>query len=276
MECCHPGNAADSACLGASEETESDVGGCTATSSTATASADDDLFFIWICNECGHWRNCRHFQEFKHDLSNFGVLKWSCNDPSDCCVFLDLNIKIKGSRIITSTYQKPMNLYLYLPAASAHPRGMIKGVIYGLLRRYREQNTYYSDYVRFAKLLYRRLLARGWQWKDIKPIFTDAHRRICQPTVDSTTNAVVIPTKRERQLFLHLEYHPNGIPRHVVRQLYDKHCHQFERLLGVKPPIIAYTRLPNLGDKATKAKLHEAPGKPASFYLGEHRSREHR
>ena len=48
---------------------------------------------------------------------------------------------------------------------------MVKGVIYSLLRRYYKQNSAYSDYLRFAGLLYRRLLARGYVKAAIRPLF---------------------------------------------------------------------------------------------------------
>ena len=45
---------------------------------------------------------------------------------------MDLTIKIKDlDQIDTRTYQKPMNLYLYIPEASAHPRNVMKGMIAG-------------------------------------------------------------------------------------------------------------------------------------------------
>ena len=134
----------------------------------------NDIFGIWICDECKCWKTCHHWARFKSDLK-FGILTWTTPDPAKSVVFLDLRITIEGDRLVTSTYQKPLNLYLYLAGSSAHPAGMIKGVIYGLLRRYREQNTYYSDYIKFAALLYTRLLVRGHLPEDIRPIFLAAH-----------------------------------------------------------------------------------------------------
>ncbi|KAL7530990.1 hypothetical protein ACHAWF_003587, partial [Thalassiosira exigua] len=101
----------------------------------------DDLFGIWICDECNNPAQCRHWNQFQTKLNNFGVLRWTINEPSKQCVFLDLSIKIDGHRNVTCTYQKPTKLALYLPGSSAHPAGMIKGTIFGLLRRYYKQNT---------------------------------------------------------------------------------------------------------------------------------------
>jgi hypothetical protein len=42
-------------------------------------------------------------------------LRWVIEEPSASTVFLDLKIQIENSRIRFSTFQKPMNLYLYIP-----------------------------------------------------------------------------------------------------------------------------------------------------------------
>ena len=39
-----------------------------------------------------------------------------------------------------------MNFYLYLPPNSAHPPGVIKGLLLGLIRWFHAQNTHHSDY----------------------------------------------------------------------------------------------------------------------------------
>ena len=71
-----------------------------------------------------------------------------------------------------------MNIFLYLTGTSAHPSGTIKGTIYGLLQRYHQQNTYYSDYIKFASVLYRNLLAQAHSRDEICPIFLEAHNKI--------------------------------------------------------------------------------------------------
>ncbi|KAL7534362.1 hypothetical protein ACHAXR_005819, partial [Thalassiosira sp. AJA248-18] len=81
---------------------------------------------------------------FCHDVNNFvgGKLKWEIEERSREVNFFDLTITIyQLNQIETCTYQKPMNLQLYIPQASAHPKGEIKGMIFGELRRYKKQNS---------------------------------------------------------------------------------------------------------------------------------------
>ena len=130
----------------------------------------DDIFAVWTGNTTTDW------DAFCADVNDFGVLTWDIenNPPATSVDFLDLTLTIEGSRIVTKTFQKKMNLYLYLPAASAHPEGCIKGTIFGLVRRYHAQNTYCKDYVHFVTLLYTRLLERGWERGYVRGLILDA------------------------------------------------------------------------------------------------------
>jgi len=93
----------------------------------------DDVFGIWIPLE----RNSQEvWTNFKEEINNWGNLKWKVEDLLQQTVFLDLNIEIKGSRKQTKTFQKSMNLYLYIPPLSAHPHSCFKGLVAGEMRRY--------------------------------------------------------------------------------------------------------------------------------------------
>ena len=54
-----------------------------------------------------------------------------------------------------------MNLYLYLHHASAHPPGVLKGMINGSLCQYYLQISHRSDYLRMIRLLGDQLVAWG-------------------------------------------------------------------------------------------------------------------
>ena len=116
------------------------------------------------------------------DTNNFGILTWEFEELSNSVDFLDLTITIENNSIVTKTYQKAMNLYQYIPSTSAHPPGIIKGIIYGLLRNYNFQNTRESDYFNMAKLLFRRHVARGWSKAVMKEYILAADARLRNPT----------------------------------------------------------------------------------------------
>ncbi|KAL3789320.1 hypothetical protein ACHAWO_007576 [Cyclotella atomus] len=81
----------------------------------------DDVFLIWL-GECdARWNSLVSL------FNNFGILKWDCEKPKKSVNFLDLNLTIEGRRVVTRTYQKPDNPYLYIPPHSAHPDGIVHG-----------------------------------------------------------------------------------------------------------------------------------------------------
>jgi hypothetical protein len=97
----------------------------------------DDIFGVWLpprTNKSVTWNNLTTL------LNSWGNLEWEANTPSTTTHFLDLNVTLKHSTIITSTYQLPLNLYLFIPPRSAHPSSCLKGLIKGELNRYWLQN----------------------------------------------------------------------------------------------------------------------------------------
>lgn len=230
----------------------------------------DDMFGIWIGSDA-------EWVEFQNDTNNFGILTWDFEEPSLSVDFLDLTISIEANTIVTTTFQKALNLYQYIPPHSAHPPKMIQGIIYGLLKNYYIQNTKKEDYHNITIKLYHRLVARGWNAADIKSHILAADTRIknsnppilpLQPPIIETTDEA---DDTKDTIFIHWEYHPNDIPRRRVRAIYNNTCGELlKEDLDICNTIIAYSRPPNLKDMITKAKLHQAPGKEASkYYSGE-------
>ena len=94
-------------------------------------------------------------KDVKHDLNDFGRLKWTVENPAMLADFLDVSLTIQDGRIVSRTHQKKLNLYLYLAGSSAHTPSTLKSLIFGEMRRYCLTNTYSQDYVHFAALLLR-------------------------------------------------------------------------------------------------------------------------
>jgi len=229
----------------------------------------DDIFGIWIGNTTTDW------VEFCNDVDNFGILTWDIKQQrlTTSVVFLDLTLSIEGNRIVTRTFQKKMNLFLYLPAASAHPPNCIKGTIYGLVGRYYAQNTYRKDYVYFCKLLYRNLVARGWTREYIRQVINEASKNIEGKAALPTTANTSSPSNecKPNPLYIHMQYHPDGISRKQVRELYEVHCKElFEEELKITSFTLAYSRPKNTRDYVSQAKLHQAEGRTSSTIMGEH------
>ncbi len=218
----------------------------------------DDIFGIWISDGETHQETEQPWINFCCDLQSFGLLRWDVSKLSTSLAFLDLNIEIKRNEISTSTFQKAMNLYLYLPGSSAHPKGTIKGTIYGQMLSYYENNSQYKDYIKFTCLLYQRLIARSHQQNDIRPIFLQSHASIIARSRTPRPTPTTDRDDGKQAIYLHFTYHPEDVPRSIIRGLYYKHMNIAERHLDLAPPIIAYTRPTNLGEICSQARLHEA------------------
>jgi len=175
-----------------------------------------------------------------------------------------------------------MNLYLYITPSSNHSPKQIKAIIYQLMRRYKLQNTKYSDYIKYTLLLYRRHLAQGHLPDDVWPYFKQAQQKLQdqasqllpQEEEEEEEAAALNPnnlfSKEGRLSYLHFIYNKDDIPERVTQQLHSHHCSSLQKKLGLLPPKVCYLRPKNIGDLATKASLHKPPGKPARYFMGEH------
>jgi hypothetical protein len=123
----------------------------------------DDILGIWLPGHSvtSHEED-EEWLDFKREINTFGRLRWTVSKLTSKSVFLDLVITLgfKG-QFSFRTYQKELNLHLYIPAASAHPPGTLKGTIFGNLQRYWQQNANQMDYVNMTQSFWRPLYNRG-------------------------------------------------------------------------------------------------------------------
>jgi hypothetical protein len=172
----------------------------------------DDIITIW--QPPAH-DNETIFTNFKNKLCSWGTLQWEIEQPSLNTTFLDLNISISKQRIHFSTFQKPLNLYLYLPPLSAHPTSCLKGLIKGELYRYWIQN----DPTNFKLLVTRfieRLHARGHSLIHLTPLLTQAAASLSYNKIQDT----LVEDTENDTLFIHWVHHPKGLTGNGIRRLY--------------------------------------------------------
>jgi hypothetical protein len=203
----------------------------------------DDIFGVWLpprTDKSATWNN------FNTLLNSWGNLKWEANTPSTTTHFLDLNVTIKNSTITASTYQKPLNLYLYIPPRSAHPYSCLKGLIKGELGRYWLQNQP-ADFQDLVTQFLIRLHNRGHTIEQLSPIFSRA-----ASSLESNQHRSQNKMENNDTLYLHWEHHPKGLQRKTLRQIYNT------TLRSVNPfqnMTMAVSRPKNLRDVLTKASL---------------------
>jgi len=231
----------------------------------------DDIFGVALVGEEDGF-STDEWNKFQTDIDDFGILRWEVNEPSFSVNFLDLTITIEEGAIVSRTYQKPINLFQYISPNSAHPPWMIKGIISSMLNRYYYQNTYVEDYWTVSMQFYNHLKDRGWDGAIIEPHFVVAHERIrSHPRKKREQVDEKYPSNKDIAI-LHMEYHPDDIPRKRVRDLWNENCALLERSvdeggLGIEHMICAYSRPRNLRDLLQKAKLYQLESKEVSTYF---------
>jgi hypothetical protein len=204
----------------------------------------DDILGIWVPPS-----NVDNdsFERFKAKLNSWGSLKWVVQNPTKRIQFLDLDLSLDNSRITMETYQKPMNLYLYIPPLSAHPPSCFKGLIFGEIRRYWLQNTPEKFQELLSKFV-QRLVNRGHNLHTLTQILTKA-----ASTLDSRLQNHDTPKKDDNNtLYIHWRYHPNGLQCSDIRQIFDKTLHSH---LPYDSMHIAISRPKNLRDMLSKSAL---------------------
>jgi hypothetical protein len=161
----------------------------------------DDILGIWLPSS----NNKHTWNKFKEKLNNWGKLKWSLEDPSKQVHFLDLTINLTESSINFSTYQKPLNLYLYIPPLSAHPNSCLKGLIKGEMNRYWLQNNPQDFQILLTKFI-ERLHARGHTITDLAPVLLQAAASLTHHKMNRKEN-----DNEDSTLYIHWKYHPKGL-----------------------------------------------------------------
>jgi hypothetical protein len=129
-------------------------------------------------------------------------LIWS--ESASTCNFLDINIWVSNKNSIqTNVYQKPLNIYTYLPFHSYHTPSQKRGFIKAEALRYARICSHKSDYLKMIKLLTIRLQRRGYPLHFIHNAIKDVswHNRV-EHLFKSAKN------KKEIPLLYKIQYNP--------------------------------------------------------------------
>lgn len=244
----------------------------------------DDGIGIWLVDDDPQVFE-EQFKQFQHDMQGWYGLEWTFTTPSTTIDFMDLTISIVDGKIETTIFEKAQNLYLYIPPHSSHPRGVLTGLICGQVLRFRRLCSKRSDSNKKIKEFAQRLLARGHSREDLEPIFAKAEKnalnylRRSQSDIDKLDKQKWIKSKK--QIFLHLQYHPEDPQSREIQKLWtDLVSHPAgdtplsemkngeDEKVGFSNLVVAYSRPLNLGNRFTIRDIHSR-GRPVSEYLAE-------
>jgi len=224
----------------------------------------DDIFGVWLSDtnntitqsstQDNTWSN------FKNSLNQFGSLRWNIETPTTSTTFLDLSLTLKDGRITTTTYQKPLNLYLYIPPLSAHPPSCLKGLVTSEIYRYWIQNTEEADFIRITTNFILRLLQRGHQLENLYPLLKSAAANIEYSNIRERNEK----SRHDDTMYIHWPFHPTDISKNKIRRIYNQTLQGHDGFKNLK---MAISRPKNLRDILCKTDLPIIQNKNVSDIL---------
>jgi hypothetical protein len=175
----------------------------------------DDVLAAWI-----HHPNPsidrQNFLAFQASMNSFGTLVWEFTPLEKQVDFMDLTVSVTPLGIHTRLFEKPLNLYLYIPPHSAHAPGILRGLVFGMTGRIFRLTSHWRDQQSAVRHLFLRLCKRGYTSTQLRPIFKAALARIDNPPLPD-------PWFHEKRCFLHLPFHPNDPRSSTVQRLFREH-----------------------------------------------------
>lgn len=244
----------------------------------------DDILGIWLAHPDPE-TNERLWLKFQEVVNNFHGLEWEFTKLSKKdVIFMDMSLSIIDGRVESTLYEKPLALYLYIPPHSAHPPGVLAGLVMGNVLRFFLLCTVKSDIQVKLDEFYARLLNRGHQPSTLLPLFdkaiSNAASYIEKSDEDKKAAALAKIEAAQRSVYFHLTYHPNDPPSRTIQRLWREFVaepmdglplNKMENLQGFEIPVdkltIAYHRAPNLGNLLSYRKIDKRTGPKVSSFV---------
>jgi len=233
----------------------------------------DDVIGVYLCDP-----DPEHDQDtwsrLQAAMNRAPGLTWEFSDLSQQVDFMDLTLRIDHGRITTTLYEKPLNLHLYIPPHSAHPPGLLPGIIFGTLFRIYTLCSSKEDTATRTKIFFQRLLARGYKAEKIRPLFLCAIE-----TAKNYSGPADGNRDKDSFIIFHLPFHPNDPASYEIQRAW-RECiaepqykmpvwnipnPKTRQRCGIKRMIIAYRRPMNLGNLLSHRNL-DTVGPPVSSY----------
>ena len=191
-------------------------------------------------------------------------------------------IAIHGDRIITSLYEKAMNLYLYIPPHSDRLLGVLTRLVSGNILCIYFLCSKQEDINLCMKEFYVRLLFRGYQRELLIPEFTGFITRACAFIKCGCVQRCAADQDRDtrgRVLFC-LKYHPKDLTSKYLQNKWRQHLlhlpwepplwrmkNKHKIPIGINSMCVAYSHPKHLGNIFTYQKVDYPEGDPVSSYM---------
>ena len=121
----------------------------------------DDVIGIWSPNPNTQTDDIE-WNSFQDTMNTFPGLTWEFSERAKTVDFMDMTISITNANKIEITlFEKKMNLHLYIPPHSAHPPGLLPGIVHSTLFRIFTICSSEEDKAKRTKTFFKRLIAKA-------------------------------------------------------------------------------------------------------------------
>ena len=243
----------------------------------------DDGLAVWL-HQSTIEEDEKCWQAFQDDINDYHGLKWTFTKREKSVDFMDMKISIQNNEIVTDLFEKKMALYLYIPPHSAHPPGVLTGLIMGQVFRIFNLCSNVKDMQRHILNFHDRLCRRGYSHKDLLPLFEKAAKNAeafkNKSEEEKEREKIQKEEAAKKRIFLHLKYHPNDPKSSTIQRLF-KNCimhppgqkpfNEIENDDGHQIPLerltVCYSTHPNLGALFSYRKICKRKGLKVSSFL---------
>jgi hypothetical protein len=176
----------------------------------------DDVFGIWI-HDRDPEVDITNWNHLKQRWNTFGNLRWTFEERSQQINFLDMTICLQDGHLSTKLFEKPENIYAYLPPFTCHPPGIINGLITGEVTRALQLTSTPTNLKASFKKLFARICAQGHNPNKTQLRINAAILKFRVPKY------IDVGAPKDKKVFFHIHFHPQDPPRSILQQLFKTH-----------------------------------------------------
>lgn len=211
----------------------------------------DDVLMVWT----GTRETLEEFLVYIND--NDWNLVYTSEVSQDTVHFLDLQLRIQGDRINTSTYFKSTDRNGYVPTQSCHHPNWLKAIPKGQFTRLRRNCSEVSQYYQQAELLKIRFLEKGYAGDKLDKVIKEIGECDRSKLFSTRPKSATSGSKAEFSMITGFNIHHKQ-----VEKILKKHWPilKEDKILGpVLPgkPQVIYRRAPSLATRITKSAIDE-------------------
>ena len=240
----------------------------------------DDILGIWLTHP-DPATDAQLWKDFQAEINN-GGLSWTFSNRGKRVDFMDLTISIVNDRIETTLFEKSMALYQYIPPSSAHPPGLLNGLVVGQVLRFHQLCTSISDVHEKMRLLHRRLIQRGYSEARLFPYFVQGlsvARTFLAMSKEQRLASKNTSEPNPSVIFFHLKFHPHDPISSTIQALWRETVMEpadrqpfydlkspYGYPIGIRRLVVAYSRHLNLGGNLSVRRIDRLSCPPVSSF----------